>query len=35
MCEVNTIRGFNTLFNVVLPIAGKEMDPSPSNKPAK
>jgi len=35
MCEVNTIRGFNTLFNVVLPRAGIEICPSPSINPAK
>ena len=35
MCDVNIILGFNTLFRVVTPKLGKEICPSPSNKPAK
>lgn len=35
ICEVNSILGFTTLFNVVTPKDGREMWPSLSNKPAK
>ena len=34
ICEVNIILGFNTRFNVVTPKDGREIWPSPSNKPA-
>jgi hypothetical protein len=35
MCEVKTILGFKIMSKEVLPNAGRERCPSPSNKPAK